>query len=218
MRPGHRGIREWGNWLLEQARPRMARVPVSVLCVMSFFLLAAVLMEVHTSLTPKNAGLRLKVQHSFKSAELSVWVDGDLAYSGAIRGSVRKKFGLIPESVQGSLSQLVPVTAGPHTVRVRVVSEEGTQEETASAEFAPNVEQELSVSARHNGLSLAWLALSPAPSSASTTGWFARYAGTLFLTLAGSIVSAITGFALREVPAYIRVRQNSKAESTAATQ
>jgi hypothetical protein len=186
--------------------------------MMSFFLVAVVLMAVHTSLTPKNAGLRLKVQHSFRTAELSLWVDGDLAYSGSLHGSVRKKFGLIPESMQGSLSQLIPVTSGLHAIRVLIVSEEGAQEETASAEFASNVERELSVSARRGGLSLAWSATTNASSLTSSPGWFARYAGTLFLTLAGSIVSAITGFALREVPAYIRVRQSSKTESTVATQ
>jgi hypothetical protein len=184
---------------------------------MGFFLIAAVLMAVHTALTPKNAGLRIKVQHNFRNAALSVWVDGDLAYSGTLRCSARKKFGLIPESVQGGLSQFVPVTSGQHTVRLRIVSEEGTLEDSASAEFAPNAERELSVSARHSGLSLVWPTSSGAVEP-SSQGWLTRYAGTLFLTLAGSIVSAITGFALRELPAYMRVQQSSKTESTATVQ
>jgi hypothetical protein len=218
MEPQPRSIREWGAALSGHARTQLARVPASVLCVMSFFLVAALLMAIHTALSPKNAGLRLKVQHSFRSAELSVWVDGDLAYSGTLHGSVHKKFGLIPESVQGSLSELVPVTSGQHTVRVRVVSDEGKQEDQASAEFAPNIERELAVSARHSGLNLAWPSTASASSPATGGGWFARYAGTLFLTIAGSIISAITGFALRAMPAYIRTRQSTKAESTPALQ
>jgi hypothetical protein len=103
---------------------------------------------------------------------------------------------------------------------VRVVSEDGpTQEDSVTGDFARNTERELSVSARHRELSLAWQATNTTgPPSGS--GWFAGYAGTLFLTIAGSIISALSGFALREVPAHIRARQNAepKAPSTAAGQ
>ena len=65
------------------------------------FFLAAILMALHTALSGKDASLHLTVQHSFRSANLSLWIDGDLAYSGALKGSIKKKFGLIPSSVQG---------------------------------------------------------------------------------------------------------------------
>jgi hypothetical protein len=102
-------------------------------------------------------------------------------------------------------------------VRVRVVSEDNsTQEDNITGDFARNTERELSVSARRTGLSLAWQATNTAaPSSGS--GGFARYADTLFLTIAGSIISVL---ALRELPAHLRARQNvgPKAQSTAAGQ
>jgi hypothetical protein len=48
-----------------------------------------------------------------------------------------------------------------------------------------------------------------------------HYAGAFALTLGGSIVSALTGFALRELPGHIRSRENVevaevKVQSTAA--
>jgi hypothetical protein len=43
--------------------------------------------------------------------------------------------------------------------------------------------------------------------SASTLGWMARYTSTLLLTAAGSIISAITGYAIRELPKQIGSRQ-----------
>jgi hypothetical protein len=47
----------------------------------------------------------LKLQHGFRSAQVSIWVDGDLAYSSKVTGSPKKKFGLIPtDSVQGTFS------------------------------------------------------------------------------------------------------------------
>jgi hypothetical protein len=59
-------------------------------------LVAALLMAIYTALTAKDANLHLKLQRGFHDAQLSVWVDGDLAFSGKVTGSTKKKFGLIP--------------------------------------------------------------------------------------------------------------------------
>jgi hypothetical protein len=202
----------------EQSRARLARLPVQARIILGLFLLAAIPMALHTASSGKDASLHLSLQHGFRSADLSLWVDGDLAYSGKLRGSTKKKFGLIPGSVYGRLSEIVPVSAGTHQIRVRVKSEDGsTQQDTLTGDFARNSERELSVSARPNGLSLAWQATNASgPSSGS--GWFARYAGALCLTIGGSIISAITGFALRELPGHIRAHQSDepKVQSTAA--
>jgi hypothetical protein len=184
------------------------------------FFFAALLVALHTALSTKDASLHLTVQHSFRSADISLWIDGDLAYSGKLTGSIKKKFGLIAGSVQGSLSEIVPVSSGIHQIRVQVQPEGGTsQQNTVTGDFAANTERKLSISARPGSLSLAWLgSTTPAPSSGSS--WFAHYASALFLTIGGSIVSAITGFALRELPGHIRSRQDSavKAQSASAGQ
>jgi hypothetical protein len=107
------------------------------------FLVAAVLLAVHTVMAGKDASLHQSLQHAFRSADVSVWIDGDLAYSGKLKGSVKKKFGLIPGSVQGRLSEIVPVSAGTHQIRVRVVSEDGTtQQDSLSGDFTRNAERE----------------------------------------------------------------------------
>ncbi len=193
----------------QKARAWAARVPAKAWVVLGLFLVAAVLMAVHTALAGKDSILRLKVQHSFRSAELSVWFDGDLVYRGKIFGSARKKFGLIPDSVQGSLSEALPISAGKRQVRVRVALEDGSvQENTISGEFARNSQRTLSVVTRRDDLSLAWQgpAGEVAESSSSSSGWVQRYAGTLLLTIAGSIVSALTGYAIREIPKQIGSR------------
>jgi hypothetical protein len=201
-----------------QSRAWLARLPAQARIILGLFLVAAVLMALHTASSGKDASLHLTLQHGFRSADLSLWVDGDLAYSGKLRGSTKKKFGLISGSVHGRLSEIVPVSAGTHQIRVRVKSEDGsTQQDSLTGNFASNSERELSVSARPNGLSLAWQATNASgPSSGS--GWFARYAGALCLTIGGSIISAITGFALRELPAHIRARESDepKVQSTVA--
>ena len=196
--------------LWQQARVWATRVPTKAWVVVVLLLLAAVLMAMHTAFAGKDASLRLKVQHSLRSAQLSIWVDGDLAYSGKLIGLARKKFGLLPE-VAGSLSETLPVSSGTHQLRVRLASDDGTvQEDTISGEFDRHSQRTLFVFARRNDISLGWQGAPSAVAEAasSSTGWISRYAGTLLLTIAGSIISAVTGYAIRELPKQIAARQS----------
>jgi len=192
--------------LYQHARQWAARVPVKARVVLGLFLVAALLMAVHTSLAAKDATLHLKLQHGFHNAQVLVWVDHDLAYSGRVTGSTKKRFGLIPtDSVQGSLSEIIPVSSGQHKFRVRIEPDDATmQEDCISGDFTPNCERELSVSARQNRLSMSWLGTSTPAETSSTSGWFLRYGGSLLLTIGGSIISALTGYAIRELPARLR--------------
>jgi hypothetical protein len=101
-------------------------------------------MAIHAAFAGRDANLRLKMQHNLRSADLSVWVGGDLAYSGRLVDVARKKFGLIPD-VQGSMSETLPVSSGTRQVRIRVVSDDGSVQENAiSGNFAHNTQQTLS--------------------------------------------------------------------------
>jgi hypothetical protein len=200
-------LRAKAGSLYQQARLAVERLPVKARVLLGLFLVAALLMAIHTALTAKDANLHLKLQHGFRDAQLSVWVDGDLAFSGKVTGSTKKKFGLIPsDSVQGSLSQIIPVRSGQHNVRVRIEPDDAAmQEDSTSGDFARNTERELLVSARRSSLSLSWQGIGSAPvETSSSFAWISRYAGSLFLTLAGSIMSAIAGYAIRELPARFR--------------
>jgi hypothetical protein len=160
-------------------------------------------MAIHTALTAKDASLHLKLQHDFHTAQISVWVDDDLAYSGKITGSTKKKFGLIPtDSLQGNLSQIIPVRSGQHNIRLRIEPDDATmQEDSIRGDFADHTERNLAVSARHSGLSLSWQGTDRAPvDSSSTFGWLSHYAGSLILTITGSIMSALAGYAIKERP------------------
>jgi hypothetical protein len=142
--------------LYQQGLQGAARVPVKARVVLVLFLVAAFLMGVHTALTAKDSSLHLKLQHGFHNAQFSVWVDGDLAFTGKVSGSTRKKFGLIPtDLVQGSLSEIIPVPSGLHKVRVRIEPDDAAmQEDGISGDFSPNSESDLAVSARQSGLAV----------------------------------------------------------------
>jgi hypothetical protein len=219
------------NWqyiaeLLGKLRSRysqswVGRLPAKARIILALSLVAAVLLALHTALSGKDSSLHLRVQHGFRSAQLSVWIDDDLAYSGKLQGVQKKKFGLIPESVQGSLSEVVPVSAGRHRVRVRIETETGSaQEEDVTGNFPRDTERELLVSAHASGLSLAWQASDASADPSSGPSWLARYAGPLLLSIVGPIISALTGFVLKELPVHLRARQtvDPKPQSTVAGQ
>jgi hypothetical protein len=191
----------------QKAMQWVRRVPVKARILVGLFFVAAVLMAVYTALTAKDASLHLKLQHSFRSAQASVWVDGELAFSGKVTGATKKKFGLIPtDAQQGSLSQIIALRTGEHRIRVRIEPEDAAmQEDSITGTFAANAERDLSVSARRNGVSLSWQGTSNAPVEAvSSFAWLSRYAASLFLTITGSIMSALAGYAIRELPAKLR--------------
>ncbi len=207
-------LRAKAGLLYQHACQSARRVPVKARVLLGLFLVAALLMAIHTAVTAKDASLHLKLEHSFHDAQVSLWVDGDLAFSGKITGAPKKKFGLIPtDSVRGSLSQIIPVRSGPHSVRVRIEPDDAAmQEDSISGDFTHNAERELLVSARSSSLSLSWQGTRNASVEAlSSFAWFSRYAGSLLLTVAGSIVSALAGYVIRELPA----RLHSTSDATA---
>src|SRR5215467_11335018 len=190
----------------ERALRWTRRIPVKARVVLGLFLVAAVLLAVHTALTAKDASLHLKLQHGFHNAQVLVWVDSDLAYSGRVTGSTKKRFGLIPtDSVKGSLSEIIPLRSGQHKVSVRIEPDDATmQEDSISGYFDRDTQRDLSVSARQSGLSLSWLGSNSSDEMSSSFGWFSRYVGSFLLTIGGSIVSALSGYAIKELPAQSR--------------
>jgi hypothetical protein len=196
-----RAIQAQAVTVWQRAREQFVRLPATARVMLGFFLLAALLMALHTAFSGKDSSLQLKVQHSLRNGQLSVWVDGDPAYSGSLIGNAKKKFGLIP-GVQGSLLETLPVAAGTHQIKIQVVSDGGVRDSMISGEFPRKGQRTLAVNASRGDLSLNWQFLSSQSEAApaSGSGWFSRNAGTLLMTVAGSIISALTGFALKELP------------------
>ena len=200
-------FREKAGVFFRHAHQCVARVPAKARILLGLFLIAALLMAIHTAITAKNASLHLKLQHDFRNAQISLWVDDDLVYSSKVTGSTKKRFGLIPtDSVQGNLSQIVPVCSGRHTIRLRIEPDDGAmQEDSISGNFSNHTERDLAVSARQSGLSISWQGSGTAlVESSSNFGWLSQYAGSFLLTITGSIISTLAGYAIKELPARLR--------------
>ncbi len=218
-------VRETLRQLWNHARQSSARVPTKGWIAAGAVLLIGMLLMLYSSIV-KDSSLRVRVQHSSRSAQVSVWVDGDLSYSGKVVGSIRKRFGLIPDgTLLGTVSQVIPVSSGRHRIKVRVEPDDGNvQEAVISGEFTGHTERTLSANARGGGLSLAWggevssdHGTEAAEESSSSSSSVGHYVSWFLLTIAGSLVSALTGYAVKEVPGILRARHNPEAKSTPAT-
>ncbi len=208
------------------------RIPGKALLLLGLFLLVAALLALHTAVTREDCSLRLKVQHGFLSAQLYVWLDDGLVYSGRLIGSRKpirtsKKKVKSVEPVEGSLSETFAVPAGAHEVRVRVAAEDGSvQENSIRGDFVSHSQRTLSVVARGNDVSMSWESkdqgtaspTGPEPGPVQVPeGWLQRYAGSLLISIVGSIVSAFTGYAIKELPKKITSTQDEPPKTRSAS-
>ena len=108
----------------------------------------------------ETATLEIRSVHSFRSADLSVWVDDDLAYQGKLTGVVKKRMFGLRKSVRGSFSAVLSVPAGKQVVRVHVHSARAGYDQTreTTAEFLKDQEHTLVLrfSGKSRNLYLSW--------------------------------------------------------------
>ena len=111
-------------------------------------------------LTTPSVPLRVESQHSFRSADLSIWVDGDLIYEGMLTGVASRSW-LIRTTVRGSFSESLSVPAGERVVRVHVRSEGEGYDQTREAEVEFQEDRPstlvLGFSGRGRNLTLSWI-------------------------------------------------------------
>ena len=71
--------------------------------------------------------------HSFRAANLFVWVDNDLVYEGKLAGTVKKRMGFI-KTVQGNFSDTLALAPGRRVIRVQVASKDEGYNQTKEVE------------------------------------------------------------------------------------
>src|SRR4029077_20835436 len=94
--------------------PRWTRIgAVSLLLVFA-------LVAVYAFLPTETARLQIICQHNFRSAQLSILVDGAQVYGGGL--NVRKRLGMLPKGGSGveTFSKVINVPTGRHVVQVRI--------------------------------------------------------------------------------------------------
>jgi serine/threonine protein kinase len=120
----------------------------------------------HVALTPEKAPpsapsctLELAIDHQFKEATLTVWVDEKLAVTRQLHGGNQKKLVVFKE-MRGADSESLQLSAGGHQIRVRAQSSDQTIDlsKTISANFSTDEHKTLQVTfEKHNSvMRLAW--------------------------------------------------------------
>jgi serine/threonine protein kinase len=105
------------------------------------------------------ATLELAVQHQFKEATLSIWIDDQLALTRPLHGGTQKRL-VVFNGIRGVGSESIQVPAGTHTLRLRAQTSDQSIDlsKTVSAEFVGGGVKNLQVTFdRHNTvMRLSW--------------------------------------------------------------
>lgn len=102
------------------------------------------------------ANLQLVGQHPFRTADFSIWVDGDLRYHNEIAGTPHGRSR--QASYLGTISMIIPMAAGDHRIRVHVQSSENGFDEDSTIEgrFPANSNRTLRANITSRGMDLGW--------------------------------------------------------------
>jgi hypothetical protein len=177
---------------------------------LSLAFLAAILLAFSAFLFLPSATLKVACRHDFRSADLTLSIDGEVVRSDTVTGApVRKWFGVV-EKTEGTYTTTVPVSSGRHVVGVRLRATGFDRTRTIPGEFSRGQESTLSVDTGRD-LSLAWRSSGSGASAAepaSSVPWL-KYTGSILMTIFGSIVSASIGVLVQD---FLRSRKARLAE------
>ncbi len=188
---------------MAQARARLSnavwRLSPRAGFALSLGFLAAVLLGISAFVSLPSATLQLVCRHDFRRADITVSIDGEVVHTDTLTGAVRKWFGVL-ERTEGTYARTLPVSAGRHVVAVHLRAPGYDRTRSIEGEFRRGKESTLSVDSGR-GLSLAWRGTGGGASAAepgsSSSSWF-RYAGSIMMTIFGSIVSASIGVLVQD--------------------
>lgn len=194
------------RWKGLQARFR--KMPLWTRYLVITLLLIAAIFAVYAAVPAEQAHLQIICQHSFRSAQLSVLLDGSIIYSSNVNGASKKRMGILPKGQSGPeiFSKVIDVPTGKHVVQVHISApNEGfDQARSAAADFIADHESILQVNAtRRNALAVNFEGASSttAPltaSSASESHPLPKSGLTIVFSILGTMLSASVSFLVQE--------------------
>jgi len=160
------------------------------------FIVGAVLF---TRLFANPAKVTIVCQHGFRSAQLTVWADGDVIYSGTVNGSAKGRLGFLGSKSPG-LYKTVDVSPGRHSIRVRLDADNESYDQTkiVSANFGEGGDNTVSISAGRRGLSVIAHGAPEATDDSGIVSSSRKVASSVVLSIFGSGMSAAIAFLVQE--------------------
>jgi hypothetical protein len=161
-----------------------------------------------------SATLTIAGRHSFRQAQVSIWVDGNLKSTFEVSGSAKKKLGVF-QKIDGSFSRSLRVGAGDHTIRVQVHSLTDNSDviRQCRASVASGTQSTVYVNADRGLLSLSFASGSPRtqPEPESSNGYL-KLMQSVLMALVGSALSATVGFLVQD---FLKSRKASNSATQA---
>jgi hypothetical protein len=192
-------------------RVRFGKMPVWTRYGAITVLLIAAIFAVYAAVPAEQARLQIICQHSFRSAQLSVLLDGSVIYSGNVNAASKKRLGILPKGQSGPeiFSKVIDVPTGKHVVQVRMSApgEGFDQARSAAADFTSDRESILQINAmRRNMLAVNFEgAASSTTTAAASTGSstpdshpLPRSGITIVFSILGTMLSASISFLVQE--------------------
>jgi hypothetical protein len=171
-------------------------------------LLIAIIFVVYAAIPIEQAHLQLICQHNFRSAQLSVLVDGSVVYSSNVNVAAKKRLGILPKGQSGPeiFSKLIDVPTGRHVVQVRMSAPDDgfDQARSAAADFTSDRESILQVNAtRRNTLAVNFdgattSAVATNASSTPDSHPLPKNGITIVFSILGTMLSASISFLVQE--------------------
>jgi hypothetical protein len=173
-------------------------------------LLIAAIFAVYAAVPAEQARLQIICQHSFRSAQLSVLVDGSVVYTSNLNGASRKRLGILSKGASGpeSFSKVIDVPTGKHVVQVRISApgEGFDQARSAAADFTSDRESILQINAtRRNALAVNFEGATPSSQTPAVTASSApeshplpKNGITIVFSILGTMLSASISFLVQE--------------------
>ena len=171
-------------------------------------LLIAIIFAVYAAIPIEQAHLQLICQHNFRSAQLSVLVDGSVVYSSNVNVAAKKRLGILPRGQSGPeiFSKLIDVPTGRHVVQIRMSAPDDgfDQARTAAADFTSAHESILQVNAtRRNTLAVSFdgattSAVATNASSTPDSHPLPKNGITIVFSILGTMLSASISFLVQE--------------------
>ena len=190
-------------------RSRFRKMPVWTRYGVITVLLIAATFAVYAAVPAEQAHLQIICQHSFRSAQLSVLLDGSVVYSSNVNVAAKKRLGILPKGQAGPeiFSKLIDVPTGKHVVQVRISApaEGFDQARTAAADFTADRESILQINAtRRNALAVNFEGASSSTTAATTASStpdshpLPKSGITIVFSILGTMLSASISFLVQE--------------------
>jgi hypothetical protein len=173
-------------------------------------LLIAAIFGVYAAVPAEQARLQIICQHSFRSAQLSILLDGSVVYSSNVNAASKKRLGILSKGQSGPdiFSKVIDVPTGKHVVQVRISApgEGFDQARTVAADFTSDRESILQINAtRRNALAVNFDGASSAPTTATASASvppdshpLPKSGITIVFSILGTMLSASISFLVQE--------------------